>query len=117
MLPDVKVDSKSINIVLDNLLNNAIEALREAASKQLTIVTGCRKETDSDMVEIVVTDSGCGLSEPELQQIFQPFYTTRENGIGLGLSIVARVIEQHEGLIKAESEIGRGTTFKVTLPC
>ncbi len=117
MLPDVKVDSKSMNIVFDNLINNAIEALREAASKQLTIVTSCQKEADGNLVEIVVVDSGCGLSEPELQQIFQPFYTTRENGIGLGLSIVARVIEQHEGLIKAESEVGRGTTFKVTLPC
>ena len=116
-LPDVKVDGKSMEIVLDNLINNAIEALRKVPDKQLSIATHCRKNTAGDLVEFSIRDNGCGLREPELQQIFQPFYTTRKNGIGLGLSIVARVIEQHEGSIKAESEIARGTTFKVTLPC
>ncbi len=119
-LPEVKVDNKSMDIVLDNLINNAIEALREAGKKRLSIVTKCRKAAVTDgggLVEIIITDSGCGLPETELQKIFQPFYTTRENGIGLGLSIVSRVIEQHDGSIKVESEPARGTTFMVALPC
>ena len=65
---------------------------------------------------MLVSDSGCGLPEAELEQIFQPFYTTRKNGIGLGLSNVVRVIEQHGGSIEVESKVNQGTIFRVVLP-
>ncbi len=116
-VPELKVDSNSMDIVFDNLITNAIEALRESLDKRLTISTRFRQNgSDHEMVEIVVADSGCGIREVELELIFQPFYTTRENGIGLGLSNVARVIEQHGGSISVESKINQGTTFMVALP-
>lgn len=116
-VPELKVDNGSIEIVFDNLITNAIEALHESLDKKLTISTRFRQEDgDNEMVEIVVVDSGCGMPEAELEQIFQPFYTTRKNGIGLGLSNVARVIEQHDGSIAVESRINQGTIFTVALP-
>ncbi len=117
-IPELNVDGKSMDIVFDNLINNAIEALRDLPAKKLAISTRFQRHEDVDkgMVEIVVADNGCGMGEDELGQIFQPFYSTRRNGIGLGLSNVARVIEQHGGLIKVESTINRGTTFTVELP-
>lgn len=116
-LPELEVDNSSMEIVFDNLIGNAIEALSESLDKKITISTHFRQNCgENEMVEMVVIDSGCGLSEAELEQIFQPFYTTRKNGIGLGLSIVVRVIEQHGGSIEVESKVNRGTIFRVTLP-
>jgi len=117
-VPELKVDDKSMDIVFNNLINNAIEALHDTSDRKLTISTCFRPHADVDkgMVEIVVTDNGCGMGEDELGQIFHPFYSTRRNGIGLGLSNVARVIDQHGGLIKVESKLHQGTTFTVELP-
>jgi len=118
VVPELKVDSNSMDIVFDNLITNAIEALHESPDKRLTISTRFRQNTGADngMIEIAVVDSGCGMREDELEQIFQPFFTTRKNGIGLGLSNVARVIEQHGGSIGVESKINQGTIFRVVLP-
>ncbi len=116
-VPELKVDSNSMDIVFDNLIANAIEALSESLDKKLTISTRFRQNGgDNEMFEMVVSDSGCGLPEAELEQIFQPFYTTRKNGIGLGLSNVVRVIEQHGGSIEVESKVNQGTIFRVVLP-
>ncbi len=116
-LPELKVDNSSMEIVFDNLIANAIQALNESLDKKLTLSTHFRQNVgDDEMVEMVVADSGCGVSEVELGQIFQPFYTTRENGIGLGLSNVVRVLEQHGGSITVESKINQGTIFRVALP-
>lgn len=116
-VPELKVDNNSMEIVFDNLIANAIEALSESLDKRLTISTRFQQnDGDNDMFEMVVADSGCGMLEVELEQIFQPFFTTRQNGIGLGLSNVARVIEQHGGTIGVESKINQGTIFRITLP-
>ncbi len=116
-VPELKVDNNSMDIVFDNLIANAIEALSESLDKRLTISTRFRQNGgDNAMFEMIVTDSGCGLPEVELEQIFQPFYTTRKNGIGLGLSNVVRVIEQHGGSIEVESKVNQGTIFRVVLP-
>jgi PAS domain S-box-containing protein len=117
-VPDLKVDNNSMDIVFDNLITNAIEALHESSDKRLTISTRFRQNAggNNGLVEIILSDSGCGMRKDELEQIFQPFYTTRKNGIGLGLSNVARVIEQHGGTIGVESRINQGTIFTVALP-
>jgi len=117
-LSKLKVDCGSMEIVFDNLIVNAIEALAESAHKQLSVRT--LRSSDEERgygLEVVVADSGCGLGDAELGQIFQPFYTTKKNGIGLGLSNVFRVVEQHGGFITVTSELARGTVFKVWLPC
>jgi two-component system sensor histidine kinase PilS (NtrC family) len=69
-----------------------------------------------EWVKISITDSGNGIAPEEKDKIFEPFFTTKENGTGLGLSIVHKIIENHHGLIKVESELGRGSTFSVFLP-
>ena len=69
-----------------------------------------------EWIKISITDSGNGIVPEEKEKIFEPFFTTKENGTGLGLSIVHKIIENHNGLIKVESELGRGSTFTVLLP-
>jgi signal transduction histidine kinase len=69
-----------------------------------------------DWVLISIVDSGSGISAQEKEKIFEPFFTTKENGTGLGLSIVHKIIESHNGMIKVESEVGKGSTFKIFLP-
>ncbi|MFQ5632683.1 MAG: ATP-binding protein, partial [bacterium] len=66
--------------------------------------------------EIKIADTGVGISRKNLTQIFDPFFTTKTQGSGLGLSIVYRIIEEHNGDIQVESEVGEGTTFKILLP-
>ena len=69
-----------------------------------------------EWVKVSITDSGNGIPPEEKEKIFEPFFTTKENGTGLGLSIVHKIIENHNGLIKVESELGRGSTFTIFLP-
>jgi signal transduction histidine kinase len=71
---------------------------------------------EKEWVEISIADSGNGIAPEEKEKIFEPFFTTKENGTGLGLSIVHKIIESHEGLIKVDSELGRGSTFTIFLP-
>jgi signal transduction histidine kinase len=69
-----------------------------------------------EWVRVSITDCGNGIAQEEKDKIFEPFFTTKENGTGLGLSIVHKIIENHKGLIKVESELGRGSTFSLFLP-
>lgn len=109
-LPDVPLDPRQIKQVLVNLIKNAMQAMSRGGS--LTLSTG----TASDSVWITVADSGVGIA-PELQRrIFEPFYTTKKKGTGLGLMIVERIMREHRGRVDLESEVGKGTTFKLWLP-
>jgi two-component system sensor histidine kinase PilS (NtrC family) len=69
-----------------------------------------------EWAKISIIDSGNGMAQQEKEKIFEPFFTTKENGTGLGLSIVHKIIENHNGLIKVESEVGKGSTFTIYLP-
>ncbi|MGZ3539027.1 MAG: two-component system sensor histidine kinase NtrB, partial [Thermodesulfobacteriota bacterium] len=69
-----------------------------------------------EWIKISITDSGSGIAPERKEKIFEPFFTTKENGTGLGLSIVHRIIENHNGLIKVDSELGKGSTFTLFLP-
>ena len=71
---------------------------------------------DDEAVEIIIKDTGAGISEADLQKIFDPFFTTKEEGTGLGLSTVQKIIEGHNGNINIESKERYGTTVKITLP-
>jgi signal transduction histidine kinase len=71
---------------------------------------------EKEWIKISITDSGNGIAPEEKEKIFEPFFTTKENGTGLGLSIVHKIIENHKGLIKVESELGRGSTFTIFFP-
>jgi two-component system, sporulation sensor kinase E len=71
---------------------------------------------DKDFVEIVFKDTGIGIKKEDLPKIFDPFFSRKEKGVGLGLSISAQIIETHRGEVSVESEPGKGTTFYVRLP-
>ncbi|MFT3937774.1 sensor histidine kinase [Rhodopseudomonas sp.] len=110
----VLVDKVQVQQVFLNLIRNAFEAMREQRERKLTI--GSRLVED-DMVEVVVADSGPGLDSLIAERIFQPFATTKPDGMGVGLSISQTIIQAHGGSIKAEPAPGGGTLFRFTLPC
>ncbi|SDO78896.1 PAS domain S-box-containing protein [Paenibacillus sp. yr247] len=106
------IDPSQIKQVLVNLLQNAIESIAKNGFIQL-----CTElDTDNQEFKIIIEDNGVGMTKAELDQILNPFFTTKENGVGLGLSICYRIIENHKGNITATSRKGYGTRFEVTLP-
>ncbi len=113
-LPSVVVDPSLIQQVFMNLIINAAEAMD--GNGHLNLMT--RLETDGEWVEIAFADSGHGISEENLERIFNPFFTTKEvgHGTGLGLAISFGIVKEHEGTIAVESEMGKGATFTVRLP-
>jgi PAS domain S-box-containing protein len=108
----VMVDKVQIQQVLLNLIRNAIEAMQETERRELTIST---TTVDEDTVEVQVTDTGPGVSEAVAAHLFQPFVTTKPQGMGVGLSISRTIIESHGGRLWAEANPEGGTIFRLTL--
>jgi two-component system, NtrC family, sensor kinase len=113
-LPHIQADPSQIIQVFVNLFNNSIEAMPQGG----TITLETRKTDHQPAVEIVITDTGGGISEENLGKLFNPFFTTKPlgKGTGLGLSIVYGIIKMHRGQISVKSQLGKGTTFTITLP-
>lgn len=111
-IPPVALDKGQIQQSVINLIINAVEATD--AGGAITISTAYKPQQKS--IEVVVSDTGEGISETDLVRIFDPFFTTKDTGNGLGLAITHGIIEQHNGTINVESKIGRGTTFTIKLP-
>jgi signal transduction histidine kinase len=109
-LPEVEHDSGQIHQVLLNLLLNAIQAIDGPG--KITVDIERREESAA----IVVTDNGRGIPPETLPNIFRPFYTTKGNGTGLGLSLARRIVEEHHGRIDVSSTMGKGSRFVVLLP-
>lgn len=105
-----RADENKLIQVLVNLCTNAFHAMPEGGSLRLT--TADRGER----VEIVVADTGVGIPEADLDNIFLPFFTSKASGLGFGLSIVRRVVEDHGGEITCKSRVGEGTEFTIRLP-
>lgn len=110
-LPKIQADGKQLEQVLKNLILNSVQAMSEGGS--LTITT---RPVGNHMVELVVSDTGIGIQDDKLARIFVPFFTTKTKGTGLGLSVVQKIIENHGGSIDVSSVVGKGTTFKISLP-
>lgn len=104
------IDATQIQQVLVNLVKNASQAMTTGGT--LTLQTG----EHSDGVWVSVADTGGGIPQEQLNRIFEPFYTTKKKGSGLGLMIVQRIVRAHNGRIELESNVGKGTTFRVWLP-
>jgi PAS domain S-box-containing protein len=109
-LPLSPMDAAQIKQVLVNLIKNAMQAMTRGGT--LTVQTG----TGGDSVWISVSDTGRGIPPEQINHIFEPFYTTKKKGTGLGLMIVQRIVRQHGGHIELESHVGQGTTFRIRLP-
>ena len=104
------IDATQIQQVLVNLVKNAMHAMTKGGA--LTLQTG----EGEDGVWVSVTDTGGGIPPEQINRIFEPFYTTKKRGTGLGLMIVQRIVRAHGGRIELESHVGRGTTFRIWLP-
>jgi len=101
--------------VLLNLAMNAIEAMDGVTdrARELTLTT---RDLDADQVEVTVEDSGPGINPETMARIFDPFYTTKPSGMGMGLSICRSILQAHGGRLWAEAKEGRGTVFHFSLP-
>jgi two-component system sensor kinase FixL len=109
----VLVDRVQIQQVLVNLFRNALEAMAQSGQKELI---ASNRKVDDDMIEVAVSDTGTGFLEDVKSNLFQTFFTTKETGMGVGLSISRSIIEAHGGRMWAESNASGGATFRFTLP-
>ena len=104
-------DGSELREVLVNMVFNAVDAMPKGGTLTLSA------EESDGAIEIAVSDTGTGMSEEVRSRIFDPFFTTKgKAGLGLGLAVSYGIIRRHEGTVEAESEVGRGTTFKIRLP-
>jgi len=110
-LPEIFFDSEQIYQVLFNIAFNAIQAMPEGGGLQ--VVTGM---ADREQAFISVQDTGIGIAPEKLEQIFTPFYTDKNRGTGLGLTIAKSIVEKHQGTIEVSSASGTGSTFRILLP-
>jgi len=114
-LPSVKVDGEQIKQVFLNVLLNAIEATPE--SGEITVKTrSFLKPGGEPYLQVEFKDTGCGIPQEYLEEIFNPFYTTKTTGSGLGLSISNQIVLDHKGYIDVESQVSKGTSFFINLP-
>jgi signal transduction histidine kinase len=109
-LGDVLVDPGLIRRVLVNLIQNGLEAMHDGG--RLTVTAN----RDEDNAVIVVDDTGVGIKEEDRRHIFEPLFTRKKGGLGLGLYFVQMAVFAHGGVVSFESKVGEGTTFKVRLP-
>ncbi len=109
-LPATPIDPNQVQQVLVNLARNAMQAMTRDGTLSLETWEG------ADGVWVSVADTGGGIPQEQINRIFEPFFTTKKRGSGLGLMIVQRIVRAHGGRIELESQVGRGTTFRIWLP-
>ena len=109
-LPELQLDSKYIKQALLNIVKNALTAMPEGGTLTVT------SRIVDDRVELAISDTGIGIPEENMSKIFEPYFTTRDFGSGLGLTLVYKIIKEHLGEINLTSRQGEGTRFVITLP-
>lgn len=111
-LPEIMIDKEQIKQVLINIIQNSFDAMSRGGKLMIRAAAA----QGESAVKISVKDSGCGMDRKIVERIFKPFYTTKENGTGLGLSVSRQIIENHSGRIEVDSAPGKGTTINLYLP-
>ncbi|MCM8771247.1 MAG: ATP-binding protein, partial [Candidatus Omnitrophica bacterium] len=117
-LPLINGNANQLQQVFTNIIINAQQAMPQGG--QLDIRVRVVQEGEKKNMEISFQDTGCGIPKENLERIFEPFFTTKGadwKSVGLGLSICYQIIEQHKGRIVVDSQVGKGSTFTVVLPC
>jgi C4-dicarboxylate-specific signal transduction histidine kinase len=111
----VMVDLVQVEQVLLNLVRNAIEAMKQVdvAKRRLLLKTG---RINNNKVQVLVKDTGPGIPAETLKHLFDAFFSTKESGMGMGLRISQKIMQDHQGMIEVISEVGKGSTFHVILP-
>ncbi|MDD2926614.1 MAG: DUF3365 domain-containing protein [Rhodoferax sp.] len=111
-LPPLRVDALQIQQALRNLLSNAVDAMPDGGTLEIAAL----ENRSAGTITIHVRDTGTGMTSPVQAQLFQPLFTTKARGIGLGLVVVKNLIQANGGNVQVESEVGKGSVFSVTLP-
>jgi signal transduction histidine kinase len=111
-MPEILVDANQMEQVFVNLLLNAVEAIQEHGQIVIQTRMGASRETEV----IAISDTGCGIPAENISRIFEPFYSNKTNGTGLGLSVSYGIIQKHNGNIWVQSGLGEGTRFTIELP-
>jgi PAS domain S-box-containing protein len=112
-LPPVHLDREQFKRVIVNLVDNAAEAMQDALVKRLFIGT---RAADADFVELVIADTGCGVSRDDKEKLFLPYFSTKGRGTGLGLAIVNRILADHEATPRVEDNEPTGARFIIEIP-
>jgi len=109
-LPKTLVDRAQLKQAFFNVIKNALQAMRHGGILRI------RTEATDTHVVVSFIDTGHGIAPEQIGRIFEPYFTTKKEGSGLGLMIVQRIVREHGGAIEVESNVGRGTTFRIKLP-
>ena len=109
----MKIDRELFKRVIVNLVDNSAEAMRDSLTKKLHVST---RPAGPDAVEMVVSDTGCGVSMEDKERLFLPYFSTKERGTGLGLAIVNQIVADHGGQIRVEDNTPAGARFIAEIP-
>ncbi|HZH81534.1 MAG TPA: ATP-binding protein [Phototrophicaceae bacterium] len=117
-LPKVWIDREQMKQVFMNLILNAIQAMQEGGSLSIATRSVARTGADpvGEFVQVEIRDTGVGIPEENLQHIFDPFFTSKDEGSGLGLAVSHQIVQEHGGFVTVESTVGKGTAFFVHVP-
>ncbi|WP_143288730.1 molybdopterin-dependent oxidoreductase [Calderihabitans maritimus] len=108
----IQGDARYLKQAFLNLMLNAVQAMPDGG----TMMVSCLRRPGSNLAEVVVRDTGVGIPASDQPKVFDVFFTRRPGGVGVGLALVQRIIDEHQGFIRLESEVGKGTAFTITLP-
>lgn len=111
-LPHIPLDREKIKLVFTNLINNAIQACQETKNAQIRLTA----HQDDSYMTVSVADNGTGIAEDDLKQLFEPFFTKKQSGLGLGLTTSLNILRSHNGKIAVKNNEQGGATFKVSIP-
>ena len=110
----VLADMEKLEIAISNIIVNAVEAMEEQLEEGRHLYIRIDRREGQAIIEVM--DSGCGISDENLGRLFEPYYTSKRNGMGLGLASTLNIIQSHKGYIDVNSALGKGTTFTINLP-